>query len=297
MDPASIQTRIRAVAEDRTSGASALARHCLQIGADSALYFPAKDTPSLIETLAAQAAEMAASRPSMAPVHQLLSRWRREVEGLHSLDLDTARRRAANAAAVIASLSHDAVRRLAQHARELIGDGQCIITHSLSSTLEEVFSGLRERGIRVIVSESRPLFEGRRLAKKLSGWGFDTTLITDAEMGLFVAEANVVLVGADSLLEDGSVVNKVGTYLLAVAARDRSVPFYVCCESFKQRSPDMGALELEEMSPAELGAADLTKVNVRNVYFDITPRRFITGWVNEEGVTELGQEKAGRSEV
>jgi len=70
-----IRQRIREIAEDRSHGASELARLCLQIGADSALNHPAQDTEALLGTLLAQAAEMTATRPSMAPVHNLLARW------------------------------------------------------------------------------------------------------------------------------------------------------------------------------------------------------------------------------
>ena len=288
MDKQSIETRIGAIAGDREHGASELARLCLQIGADSALYYPAADTSSLLAVLMTQAVEMSAARPSMAPLYNLLSRWRRELQELRGLDLATARRRAANSAAAVATISHDAVRRVAFQARALIGQRRCVITHSLSSTLVEAFSGLQGTDVSFIVSESRPLFEGRRLARQLSAWGLETTLITDAQMGVFAEQADIAMVGADSLLEDGSAVNKTGTRLLALAAREQSVPFYVCCERFKQRHPDMPPFELEEMRPEELGLEEPAGVQIRNVYFDVTPPGLITGWVNEDGVTAPG---------
>ena len=288
MDSQTIERRILSVSEDRSHGASELARLCLQVGADSALYYPAKDTPSLLAILRAQAAEMSAARPSMAPLYNLLARWRQELKELHALELSAARRRAANAAAAIATISHDAVRQVAHHARALVGKGQCVITHSLSSTLLETFAGLQGVSARVIVSESRPLYEGRRLARQLSDWGLDTTLITDAQLGVFAGQADLAMVGADSLIEDGSAVNKVGTVLLALAAREQSVPFYVCCERFKQRHIDMPPFQLEEMDPAELGVDEPAGVQVRNIYFDVTPPGPITGWVNEDGVSVPG---------
>ena len=281
----SIESRIGSIARDREHGASELARLCLQIAADSALYYPAPNTPTLIATLMTQAVEMSAARPSMAPLYNLLTWWRRELQDLRSLDLATARRRAANSAAAVATVSHDAVRQVAFQARALIGQSQCVITHSSSSTLFEVFSGLKGKDTRFIVSESRPLFEGRRLAQQLSAWGLQTTLITDAQMGIFAAQADMAMVGADSLLEDGSVVNKAGTRLLALAAREQSVPFYVCCEKFKQRHPDMPPFELEEMCPEELEVEQSAAMQIRNVYFDVTPPELITGWVNEDGLT------------
>jgi translation initiation factor 2B subunit (eIF-2B alpha/beta/delta family) len=163
------------------------------------------------------------------------------------------------------------------------------MTHSLSSTVVEVCRLLKDVGLRMIVTESRPLEEGRQLAGRLSAWGVPTTYITDAQMGLFVARADAVLVGADSVLADGAVVNKAGTYPLALAARDQGVPFHVCCESFKWRAADQPPPELEEMAPAELGLPDWPAVTVRNVYFDITPARLVSGWIDETGVRSTAE--------
>ncbi len=79
-----------------------------------------------------------------------------------------------------------------------------------------------------------------------------------------------------------------GSYLLALAARDCGVPFYVCFESFKRTSRNAEEFELEEMDPAELSPPDLPGILVRNVYFDITPARLVTAWVDENGVHEAG---------
>ncbi len=284
-DKQAIDRRMNAIAGDREHGASALARRCLDIAADSALYYPAPDTPALTAILTAQAQDMSAARPSMAPIHNLLSRWQRELQGLNGLDLETARRRAADAARAVAKVSQAACRQAALHAQSLIGERQCVITHSLSSTLLQAFTALQGRGASLIVTESRPLCEGRNLALQLAGMGLPTTLITDAQLGLFVEKADLAMVGADSVLEDGTVVNKVGTYLLALAARENSIPFYVCCESFKQRDSSMPPFEPEEMSPDELNLGELPKVEIRNIYFDLTPPELITARVSEEGVS------------
>ncbi len=291
MDKQTIDRRIHAIAGDREHGASELARRCLEIAADSALHYPALDTPALTAILTAQARDMSAARPSMAPIHNLLSRWRKELRGLSGLDLSTARRRAANAAKAVVMVSQAACRQVALHAQSLVGERQCVITHSLSSTLLQAFSGLQGRSVNLIVTESRPLCEGRNLALQLSEMGFPVTLITDAQLGLFVEKADLAMVGADSVLEDGTVVNKVGTYLLALAARERSVPFYVCCESFKQRDSNMPPFEPEEMSPDELNVGELPTVEIRNIYFDLTPPELITARVSEEGVIRYRLDK------
>ena len=111
MPERSISQRIREIAEDRTHGASELARLCLEIGAESALNHPAEGSKALLGTLMAQAAEMAASRPSMAPVRNLLARWCAELEAMHGIALEVARRQAADAAEAIVAASRDAVRQ------------------------------------------------------------------------------------------------------------------------------------------------------------------------------------------
>lgn len=268
---------------DRTSGASEIARRCLAVLAHAARALPAADAADLRERLLALAADLAMARPSMAPVENLLRRWREESSIGAGMDLSLARRLAAERAEMLSEASRRAVTECAAHAARLLGPGRTIMTHSLSSTVVSVCRLLGDDGLRVIVTESRPLNEGARLAEQLSAWKIPAVYITDAQMGLFVTQADAVLVGADSVLADGAVVNKAGTRLLALAARERGVPFYVCCESFKWRGT-VEPPELEEMAPAELGAPGWPGVTVRNVYFDLTPARLVSAWIDETGV-------------
>ena len=223
----------------------------------------------------------------MAPLRNLLNRWCQALTAMPLEDLQSARDFAADAAKVLQTASLQAVTEIAENASYLIAPGSTLMTHSMSSTLVACCRVLKSRGLRMIVTESRPLYEGRRLAQLLSQWGVITTLITEAQMGLFVREADVVLIGADSVLTDGAVVNKVGTHLLALAAHEQQVPFYVCCESFKFHGQgDRARIDLEEMEPAELGFDAPEPITVRNVYFETTPARLVTGWITEVGVID-----------
>jgi translation initiation factor 2B subunit (eIF-2B alpha/beta/delta family) len=272
------------IRNDRTHGASELARRCLLVLAEAARAQSARSVVNLREQLLALNAELARTRPSMAPIQNLLRRWREAVTLDPGMELGAARRMAAERAEALIATSRQAAADCAVRAADLLGPGRTVMTHSLSSTVVEVCRLLGDRGLRMIVTESRPLAEGRRLVEQLSTWGVPTTFITDAQMGLFVAEADAVLVGADSVLADGAVVNKAGTYLLALTARDRGVPFYVCCESFKWRAAGQPPPELEEMAAAELETPDWPGVTVRNVYFDLTPARLVRAWIDETGV-------------
>lgn len=281
MSLAQFNLAIAKIRDDRQHGASELARCCLAILTEAARTLPVQDVPALRERLQTLAGELAKARPSMAPLQNLLWRWRKELTLDTTLDLATARALAARQAEALITASRQAVTDCAAQAAQLLGPGRTIMTHSLSSTVLQVCRLLRDQGLQVIATESRPLQEGRSLAEKLSDWGIPAVYVTDAQMGLFVAHADVVLVGADSVLADGAVVNKVGTYPLALAARDQGVPFYVCCESFKWRQTGEPLPELEEMAANELGAPERPGVAVRNVYFDITPARLVSAWISE----------------
>ncbi len=277
----------QALVDDRVSGASQLARQALESLAEYAASCGGEGIVDVRARALAFAEELQYARPSMAPVYNLVQRWSDWVERLEADDLDTFRRQSAEAAETLCDSSISALGEAADHAATLIHDDSVVITHSFSSTVREVFNQARNRRqqpARVIVSESRPGMEGREQARFLAGMGIQVTYITDAELGLFSGKATLALVGADTVLADGSVVNKVGTYLLALAARDHGIPFYACCESFKHVPFHAGSFELDEMPGAELDAPRHANISARNVFFDITPARLVTGWVTETGV-------------
>ncbi len=272
------------LAADRDHGAAELARRALGQLARQAQLLPADSAAALRRALATESADLAAVRPSMAPIANLLGRWRHGLDGLAHLPLAALREQAAAAADALAESSRRAGEEAAARAAAHIGPGRTLVTLSLSSTVLALFGQLRARGVRAILSESRPLNEGYRLADRLSAWGIPVTLVTDAALGLAAADAHVAVVGADALLADGSVVNKTGTLLLALAAREAGIPFYVCCESFKRLPPEAPPPLLEAMDPAELGAPALPGVTVVNRYFEVTPARLVSGWITEAGV-------------
>lgn len=285
MDPVGLRYRgVSEVANDRQRGASELARRCLEIIADYARRYPAKDSHELAAAIRTLAFDLRDARPSMAALRNLVNRFLDALQGVSSQPLKVARNLAADIADQLVAQSRQAVIEASRHAADLVADGQTIITHSLSSTLLAVFRSLTARHVRAVITEASPLREGLVLAQELSRLGIDTEYITDAQVGIFVARADLALVGADSLLRDGAAVNKAGTYLLALAACDAGIPFYVCCESFKLSEFSADEIKLEEMPASELSAPELPHVQFRNVYFDITPARLITGVVTERGV-------------
>jgi len=155
----------------------------------------------------------------------------------------------------------------------------------LDQPLEECAPGpalLMPEALEVLVLESRPLREGVEFAKDLHDAGVNVAVITDGAAGAFVAGATLGLSGADTVLLDGSVVNRTGTFPLAALCRAAGKPFYAACETFKidttrsakdwRPPPEQDPREVLEGLPA------------RNPYFDLTPAALVAGLVTERGV-------------
>ena len=155
---------------------------------------------------------------------------------------------------------------------------------------------------RVFADETRPYLQGARLtAFELMEDGIPTTLIADNMAGFLMArgEVNAVVVGADRIARNGDVANKIGTYTVAVLAREHGVPFYVAApvSTIDLATPDGGAIPIEERSPDEVthhGGRRLAPagVAVRNPAFDVTPARYVTAIVCERGVARAPYEQS-----
>ena len=284
--------RIEAIAHDRRHGAAELARQCLELLAEAAEHTAADSSEALRDRLQDLAARLIACRPSMTPVARLVTTWLQRSDSTESLTQQRALLR--DAARALIEESRVASHKAAAHAADLLHGSNTLVTHSYSSTVAEAIVRLPVH-VRVVFSESRPLQEGYRLAQLLSQRDRHGTLVTDAQLGAALARADAVLVGADSILADGSLVNKAGTLLLAATAAHFDVPFYGCCESYKFRTADMPDLVLEQMSPAELGAPGWRGVDIENTYFDITPPALMCGCITEAGLQVFPGYREGSS--
>ncbi len=145
--------------------------------------------------------------------------------------------------------------------------GKRILTHSFSSLVYEAL--LAAGDVQVFCTESRPKNEGRELAKSLEAHDIDVTLLIDAAAPTLVKEVDIVLFGADGLGNFG-LVHKVGSYPIALAAREADVPVVALCPRQKVWPHDY-RLPQELRDPLELDFS-----NARNIYFDITPLSLIT---------------------
>jgi methylthioribose-1-phosphate isomerase len=146
----------------------------------------------------------------------------------------------------------------------------------------------------VFADETRPYLQGARLtAWELTKDGIPTTLIADSMAGHMMAtgQVDLVVVGADRIAANGDVANKIGTYPLAVLARENGIPFYVAApiSTFDLSTPSGASIPIEERPAEEVThhAGRLVApsgVAVRNPAFDVTPHRYVTAIICEKGV-------------
>ncbi|MFC1941127.1 hypothetical protein ACFLWL_01770 [Chloroflexota bacterium] len=139
----------------------------------------------------------------------------------------------------------------------------------------------------MIVTRSGPGRTGERTAQELGVYGIPLIFIDDTAMGLYLSTINKVVVGTDRICADSKVINGIGTYQLALAAKSTKIPFYVVCDTLKF-DPRLGSTEvnLEEKEPSEVVEPGRLppEVKVKNPYFDITPLELVTGIVTENGL-------------
>lgn len=187
---------------------------------------------------------------------------------------------------LIERLHHDK-EKIAKHGEKLIKARYTVHTHCHSTcAIEVIKEAAKKKKFTVVVDETRPKLQGIKTAKELSRVkNIKVILITDDAAGIALSpfippNDDLVLVGADALRKEG-VVNKIGTYLLAVAAHEQGIPFYVAASTLKYDIREK--LIIEERSPSEVYKG-LRNIIIRNPAFDLTPWKYVTGVITEEGI-------------
>jgi translation initiation factor 2B subunit (eIF-2B alpha/beta/delta family) len=299
-----LRAGIEGIRADREHGASYLAREAARLLARVA-DVEEPDVGRRLDLLRVSAQQLAATRPSMAAVVNTAARVWYAASCVE--DGQDALRRADEEAARILRSWESACDAITGFALPLLG--KSVFTLSRSGTVECVLRRLAERHAgksslaqaiaHVIVAESRPGGEGLALARALAESGAQVDLVPDAAYGVFIGEAATVVIGADTILADGSVVNKVGSYALAVVAREAGVPVYVLAETHKIAAAEFPAV-FEALEWPGMPREPAPGVRARSVGFERAPAALIRAIITEEGVMqadEIGEraEEASRA--
>jgi ribose 1,5-bisphosphate isomerase len=178
--------------------------------------------------------------------------------------------------------------RTAEIGSKRIRPGYRVLTHCHSSAVTMVFKEAVRQGtpFEVILTETRPRYQGRITARELLDEGVKTTMIVDSAVRSFIKSADLVLVGSDAMTSEGNVINKIGTSQIALAANEARIPFYVVTELLKFDPQTIhGDYEaIEEREAAEIWEDAPEGLEIRNPAFDVTRRDYIHGIICEEGI-------------
>ncbi len=254
-----------------------------------------KNLKSVIDTIAG-------TRPTARNLFFVLERLKKVVETGESPE--QIQKALVDEAVKIHEEEAEATRHLSTLGAEIIQDGWTVLTHCNTGPLATTGHGTalgviitaHEQGknIRVIATETRPLLQGARLTTwELKKAGIPVTLITDSMAGHFMklGKVDCVIAGADRIAANGDTANKIGTYTLAVLARENDIPFYIAAPiSTIDASLKTGdEIPIEERSAEEvthlLGRPIAPEgVAAANPAFDVTPHRYITAIITEKGI-------------
>lgn len=259
--------------------------------------------------------DLAATRPTAVNLFWAIERMKACFDTHDHDDFDALSRRLVDEACLILEEDIEANRRMGQFGSELVPPDSAILTHCNAGALATggygtalgVVRAAHEAGKnpRVFADETRPLLQGARLtAWEMVREGIPVTVITDSMAGhlMSLGEIDLVIVGADRIAANGDTANKIGTYPLALLAREQGIPFYVAApRSTIDRNTASGKdIPIEERSSDEVlafaGARTAPEgAKGRNPAFDITPHRLITAIITETGITrepfDSGMEK------
>jgi methylthioribose-1-phosphate isomerase len=296
----------RAIQEMYVRGAPAIGAAAAFGMALAAYQSSAANRLALLRDLEIAAEVLRQARPTAVNLSWATRRMLRAATDENLTSLDDVRGAVLAAAQVLADEDVAINQRMAAHGAALIKDGDSILHHCNTGALATVDYGTalgvirmaHEQGkkIHVFVDETRPRLQGARLtAWELQQLGIDFTLIADNAAGHYMrtGQVDLCLVGSDRTAANGDVANKIGTYKLAVVARENGIPFYavVPTSTVDLNCPTGDDIPIEERGPEEV--VGLTQngmpiapagIKVGNPAFDVTPAKYVTGIITEKGI-------------
>ncbi|KAI9323149.1 hypothetical protein BX666DRAFT_2145845 [Dichotomocladium elegans] len=182
---------------------------------------------------------------------------------------------------------------IVQNGLQKIQDGDVILTYGKSSVVESLLLETKKKNIdfKVIVVDSRPLFEGKHLLRRLTAAGINCSYYLLSSVYVALRSVTKVVMGAHALLNNGAVYSRVGTAMVAMAASDKQIPVMICCETYKfVNRTQVDSLVLNELgqpSPNESSLSswrEQSNLRLLNLLYDVTPSKYITLVITEVGL-------------
>jgi translation initiation factor 2B subunit (eIF-2B alpha/beta/delta family) len=277
-----LQGRINEIAGNNQSGASEILQRAAgiySIASAASLVSSVGEGDRVVREISE---ELMNAQRDMAPLLNLVRVASRAAGG--ATEPGEALRLAARAAEEYAELTATALTRSARNMADLISDGSTVLAHSRSSTvLAALKLALTDgKSFKLIVTESRPICEGRIVAEALSREGVTVSLIADAAVAIFLHRVDFVVVGADKITPE-YLVNKIGTQMISLAARESNRRMYAVADTSKfiNMLPVNAGDDYHDTD--ELWPSAPPGIAVLNRYFEQTPLNLFSGIVTEEG--------------
>ncbi|OGQ12262.1 MAG: S-methyl-5-thioribose-1-phosphate isomerase [Deltaproteobacteria bacterium RIFCSPLOWO2_12_FULL_43_16] len=255
---------------------------------------------------------MASTRPTAVNLFWAIGRMKRIVKENPRLSANELKQRLVQEAKTIHKEDIEINRQMGRFGSKLIKNKSTILTHCNAGALATAGYGTAlgviraavEEGkkIKVFADETRPFLQGSRLtAWELMKDGIDTTLITDNMSGYMMKKGliDAVIVGADRIAANGDVANKIGTYSVAVLAKEHEIPFYVAApiSTIDLKIKHGDKIPIEERNRREVThikgiSIAPTGIKIKNPAFDVTPNRLVTAIITERGIARNPFEKS-----
>ena len=289
-----------AIKELKIRGAPAIGVAGAYAAALGAIKIEAKTRNDFQERFREVVSTIAGTRPTARNLFRALDRMEKVAAAVE--DIAETKAALVEEAVKIHSEEAEATGKLSDFGAELVKDDFTILTHCNAGPLATTGYGtalgviIRAQGkrVKVLATETRPLLQGARLTTwELKKAGIPVTLITDSMAGYFMSkgEINCVIVGADRIAANGDTANKIGTYMLAVLARENNVPFYVAAPTttIDQSLNSGDEIPIEERNWEEVthiqGISIAPEgIEAANPAFDVTPHYYITAIITEKGI-------------
>ena len=273
------------IVDMRIRGAGRIARSVALALAVYAERFQGDDLAAFKSGLDSSVRELAATRPTAVSLSNAVGLVSRSAKS--AATVADAKEFVIRAAREFAASSGTAVERAAKVPATRVPAKARVLTHCNSSAaVASIIRAHRDGGVEAYCTETRPWRQGRITARELADAGVPVTMVVDSAVGLLMPKMNAVLVGADAVEWDGSLLNKVGTVQLACAAARCKVPLICCAESYKFVPPSQRGKrrEIEFRESLEvLDGVDLPGVSIWNPVFDRTPPELVTVYATEHG--------------
>jgi ribose 1,5-bisphosphate isomerase len=188
-------------------------------------------------------------------------------------------------------------KKITKNGEKLIKFGDKVFTHCHSSSVIKVLRGAKsnKKRFEVFQTETRPLYQGHKTARELAKFRIKDTLVVDSSAAYLISkvsgkafEIDKLIIGCDAISRDGSCVNKVGSFGLAMTAFLNKIPVYIATQSLKinEDAKNIKAIKIEQRNAREVWNRAPKGLKIYNPAFDRVPAEFITGYICEFGVVK-----------